>query len=90
MARYDYICELCTEIFETEHPMTGPPPSRPVKCPVCGTGHVHKIIISTPAIKIWWRNARASEDAGSMAPKFLESVTRKGEDKQEAAEAGGN
>ena len=35
MARYDYQCEACGEIFEVEHPMGEHPE---VSCPVCG-GH---------------------------------------------------
>ncbi len=34
MARYDYKCSACGEVFEVEHPMSETPD---VRCPKCGS-----------------------------------------------------
>ncbi len=39
MARYDYRCESCGDVFEVEHGMTERPE---VTCPVCG-GNASKV-----------------------------------------------
>ena len=77
MPQYDYRCEKCTEIFEVAHPMSGPVGI--LKCPVCGTGEIHKIFLQVPAIRIWWQDARSSPtgDASGMMPQFMPSVRNK-------------
>jgi len=86
MPRYDYRCEMCAEIFEASHPMEGP---RHVSCPVCKTGHVHRVFISAPAIKIWWKDARSSSDSDGMKPRFMQSTRRKTAASETAANFGG-
>jgi len=68
MAAYDYQCEDCWEIFEEEHPMSGP--EYAVQCPVCQSGRVHKIFLSTPATRVAWRDPRSSSDASGLVPKY--------------------
>ena len=73
MPRYDYLCDLCGELFEVQHPMEGPREGY-VPCPVCKTGRTHKIFIQAPAMKIWWKDARSSSDASGLCPRFMPSV----------------
>jgi putative FmdB family regulatory protein len=71
MPRYDYMCNECSEIFEVEHGMTEKPP---VQCPTCGTYLTRKIIIETPGLYIYWKDARSSSEA--TLPKYLSPVKR--------------
>jgi len=72
MAKYDYQCEECAEVFEDEHPMTF---EGPVECPVCGTSLTHKIILEFPGVHIYWKDAASSSEA--RLPKYLRPVKRK-------------
>ena len=67
MPAYDYQCEDCAEIFEKQHPMSGP--LYPIQCPVCSSGNVHKVIIC-PAITVAWRDPRSSSDVSGLIPKY--------------------
>ncbi len=74
MPWYDYQCDICTEIFEIEHPMefTGA-----VLCPTCESGDVHKLILSCAAIKVRWRDPRSSSDVDGLVPKYMHAVTKR-------------
>lgn len=45
MARYDYKCPQCNEVFEVEHPMSEKPT---ITCPTCG--EVAQRVFSTSGI----------------------------------------
>ena len=89
MPHYDYQCEKCTEIFEVAHPMSGPVGI--LKCPVCGTGEVHKVFLQSPGIFIWWRDARTSPtgDASGMQPIYLRAVKNQRHEENVVASLGG-
>ena len=84
MARYDYQCDECSEIFEEEHPMSY---EGPVICPVCGTGLTHKVIIQTPGIWVYWKDARSSSNV--TLPKYLRPVSRKRREEESPEDFGG-
>ena len=68
MPAYDYLCDDCTELFEETHPMSGP--EYPVQCPVCSSGNVRRVILSTPAIGVAWRDPLSSSDVTGLIPKY--------------------
>jgi putative FmdB family regulatory protein len=77
MPYYDYHCEQCGELFEAEHGMEGPDPLHPVICPVCRTGDVNKVILSAPAVRIWFKNPRLATHPDEKTPKYMPPVLAK-------------
>lgn len=68
MARYDYQCTECGEVFEVEHPM-GEHPS--VNCPVCGSPAEHVFSASGIVFKgsgYYNTDQRNSTSSASPAP----------------------
>lgn len=84
MPRYDYRCKECAEVWETEHPMTY---EGPVECPVCKTSLTHKIILETPGIWIYWKDARSSSEA--RLPSYLTPIKNRRRRGRQRSEAGG-
>jgi putative FmdB family regulatory protein len=64
---HDYICEECDQLLDVRYRRDEKPVA--VTCPICGSGNTHKLI-SAPAVKIWWKNAAASNDSSEMTPKY--------------------
>lgn len=72
MAKYDYRCEECTELFEVDLPMGGEKPA--VECPICGSCSTVKVYIAVPALRIDFGPNHVG-DTG--LPKFRRSTRSK-------------
>jgi len=81
---YDYICHDCAEIFETNHSMQF---AGVVQCPVCSSGRTRKIVLSSPALSIWFKDARSSTSCESLRPKFRGAIHRKPRERPEVTQA---
>ncbi len=79
MALYDYRCLRCGELFEAEHPMAGPDPRLPIRCPVCETAEVNKIYLDAPAVKIWFKSPRLAHHAEEKRPRYMPPILAKRE-----------
>lgn len=84
MPAYDYICNDCTEIFERKHSMLF---EGTVQCPVCSSGRTRKIVMSAPALRIWFKDASSSTSCESLRPKFRGAFTRKPRERPEVEAA---
>lgn len=79
----DYRCETCAEIWEQTFDSREQAKKETVlvTCPVCGSGRTCKIM-SAPALKIWWKDARSSVDSWQMRPSFRKGVRNKALDRR--------
>jgi hypothetical protein len=68
---------MCGEMFETEHPMDGPDPRSPVRCPVCSTAEVNKVYLGMPGVSIWFRNPRLAHHPDEKRSKYMPPILAK-------------
>lgn len=78
MAKYDYQCKACSEIFEAEH---GFDHDSPIPCPTCQSKDTSKVILTVPGIYFNWWNANAASKA--TLPRYLGPVQRQAKTKKQ-------
>lgn len=74
MPFYDYMCEMCDEIWEEDLPMGF---RGLVTCPICKSGHSKRLVLSAPATVLNWWNARASSDTDGITKRYRPRVDSK-------------